>query len=220
MPTYNDVLEKYIRETFAAEDEILQTIRSEIPIRGLPEITIRPEEGRFLQFIVAASGARQAVEIGTLGGYSGVWIAPRGLPGLAIGEKLITLEISEKHAAVAADHFELAGVADQVDLRVGDAHELLEVLAQEGPFELVFIDAEKEGYPAYLDWAEANLRPRGIVAGHNAFGFGTIGDSDASDPEVAPIRLFNERLASDDRFISTIFPAGDGIAMGVLRKNT
>lgn len=216
MPTYNDVLEKYIRETFAAEDEILQTIRSEIPRRGLPEITIRPEEGRFLQFIVAASGARLAVEIGTLGGYSGVWIA-RGLPP---GGKLITLEISEKHAAVAADHFEMAGVADRVDLRVGDAHELLDELAQEGPFEFVFIDAEKEGYPAYLDWAEANLRPWGIVAGHNAFGFGTIGDSGESDPGVAPIRLFNERLASDDRFISTIFPAGDGIAMGVLRKTT
>jgi O-methyltransferase len=216
MPTYNEILENYVRETFAAEDEILQTIRAEIPRRGLPEITIRPEEGRFLQFIVAASGARQAVEIGTLGGYSGVWIAR----GLREGGKLITLEISEEHAAVAADHFEMAGVADKVELRIGDAHDLLEDLAQEGPFEFVFIDADKEGYPAYLDWAEANLRPRGIVAGHNAFGFGTIGDPDASDPGVAPIRLFNERLASDERFVSTIFPAGDGIAMGVLRKTT
>ena len=216
MPTYNEALENYVRETFAAEDEILQTIRSEIPKRGLPEITIRPEEGRFLQFIVAASGARQAVEIGTLGGYSGVWIA-RGLPA---GGKLITLEISEEHAAVAVDHFEMAGLADKVDLRVGDAHELLAGLAQEGPFEFVFIDAEKEGYPAYLDWAEANLRPRGIVAGHNAFRGGKIADADSNDPAVVATRNFNDRLASDDRFISTIFPAGDGIAMGVLRKNT
>ncbi len=214
MPTYNDVLEKYIRETFAAEDEILQTIRSEIPRRGLPEITIRPEEGRFLQFIVAASGARQAVEIGTLGGYSGVWIA-RGLP---VGGKLITLELSEEHAAVAADHFEMAGVADKVDLRVGDAHDLLQDLTSEGPFEFVFIDAEKEGYPAYLDWAEANLRPRGIVAGHNAFRHGAIVDSADHDPNAVAMRSFNERLANDDRFISTVFPAGDGTAMGVLRK--
>ncbi len=216
MPSYGEALENYVRDTFAVEDEILSTIRSEIPRRGLPEITIKPEEGRFLQFIVAASGARAAVEIGTLGGYSGVWIA-RGLPA---GGKLTTLELSEKHAAVAADHFEMAGVADKVDIRVGDAHELLLDLAHEGPFEFLFIDAEKEGYPAYLDWAEANLRPRGIVAGHNAFGFGTIADSSDSDPGVAPIRLFNERLANDDRFISIVFPAGDGTAVGVLRKNT
>lgn len=216
MPIYNEALEKYVRETFSAEDEILSTIRSEIPRRGLPEITVRPEEGRFLQFIVAASGARMAVEIGTLGGYSGVWIA-RGLPP---GGKLITLELSEEHAAVAADHFEMAGVADKVELRVGDAHELLQDMSNEGPFEFVFIDAEKEGYPAYLDWAEANLRPRGIVAGHNAFGFGTIVESSDSDPRVAAMQLFNERLASDDRFISTIFPAGDGTTVAVLRRNT
>jgi caffeoyl-CoA O-methyltransferase len=216
MPIYNEALENYVRETFSAEDEILSTIRSEIPRRGLPEITVRPEEGRFLQFIVAASGARLAVEIGTLGGYSGVWIA-RGLPP---GGKLITLELSEKHAAVAADHFEMAGLADKVELRAGDAHDLLQDLTNEGPFEFVFIDAEKEGYPAYLDWAEANLRPRGIVAGHNAFRHGAIVDSDDSDPRAVATRNFNDRLASDDRFISTIFPAGDGIALAVLRKNT
>ena len=216
MPIYNEALEKYVRETFSAEDEILSTIRSEIPRRGLPEITVRPEEGRFLQFIVAASGARMAVEIGTLGGYSGVWIA-RGLPP---GGKLITLELSAEHAAVAADHFEMAGVADKVELRVGDAHDLLQDMSNEGPFEFVFIDAEKEGYPAYLDWADANLRPRGIVAGHNAFSFGTIVESSDSDPRVAAMQLFNERLASDDRFISTIFPAGDGTTVAVLRRNT
>ena len=145
-----------------------------------------------------------------------MWIA-RGLPP---GGKLITLELSEEHAAVAADHFEMAGVADKVELRVGDAHELLQDMSNEGPFEFVFIDAEKEGYPAYLDWAEANLRPRGIVAGHNAFGFGTIVESSDSDPRVAAMQLFNERLASDDRFISTIFPAGDGTTVAVLRRNT
>jgi caffeoyl-CoA O-methyltransferase len=216
MPIYNEALENYVRETFAVEDEILSTIRSEIPRRGLPGITVRPEEGRFLQFIVAASGARLAVEIGTLGGYSGVWIA-RGLPP---GGKLITLELSEEHAVVAADHFEMAGVADKVELRIGDAHDLLQDLTNEGPFEFVFIDAEKEGYPAYLDWAEANLRPRGIVAGHNAFRGGKIIDAADNDPAIVATRSFNERLASDDRFISTVYPAGDGIALAVLRKNT
>lgn len=214
MPIYNEALENYVRDTFGVEDEVLSTIRAEIPRRGLPEITVKPEEGRFLQFLVAASGARLALEIGTLGGYSGVWIA-RGLPP---GGRLITLEVSEKHAAVAADHFRLAGLTDRVELRVGDAHDLLQELANEGPFDFVFIDAEKEGYPAYLDWAEANLRPRGIVAGHNAFRHGAIVDSSDDDPSAISTRLFNERLANDDRFISTLFPAGDGTAVGVLRK--
>jgi len=213
MPIYTDVLENYVRETFAAEDKILSTIRSEIPRRGLPSITVKPEEGRFLQFLVAASGARLALEIGTLGGYSGVWIAR----GLSASGKLITLERSDKHAAVAADHFEMAGVADKVELRVGDAHALLPDLAYEGPFDFIFIDAEKEGYPVYLDWAETNLRPRGIVAAHNAFRHGAITDSADSDPKVVATRHFNERLADNDRFISIVFPAGDGISIGVLR---
>ncbi|MCZ6530427.1 MAG: O-methyltransferase [Chloroflexi bacterium] len=214
MPIYNEAIENYVRKTFAVEDEILSTIRSEIPRRGLPEITVRPEEGRFLQFLVAASGARLALEIGTLGGYSGVWIA-RGLP---TGGKLITLELSEEHAAVAADHFEMAGVTDKVEMRVGDAHELLQDLAYEGPFDFVFIDAEKEGYPAYLDWAETNLRPRGMIAGHNAFVHGAIVDSADRDPRAVAVRRFNERLADDERFISVVFPAGDGTAVAVLRK--
>jgi len=214
MPIYNEALENYVRDTFAVEDEVLSTIRREIPRRGLPEITVKPEEGRFLQFLVAASGARLALEIGTLGGYSGVWIA-RGLPP---GGRLITLELSEKHAAVAADHFQMAGLADKVDLRIGDAHDLLKELASEGPFDFVFIDAEKEGYGAYLDWAEANLRPRGIVAGHNAFRNGAIAESTDRDPRVIATRNFNARLANDDRFVSTVFPAGDGTAVAVLRK--
>ncbi|MFQ5942611.1 MAG: O-methyltransferase [Anaerolineales bacterium] len=216
MPIYSEALEDYIRSTFAAEDEILSTIRSEIPQRGLPEITVRPEEGRFLQFLVAASGARLALEIGTLGGYSGTWIAR----GLRAGGKLTTLEVSEKHAAVASDHFQMAGVADKVEVRLGNAHELLKELAYEGPFDFIFIDAEKEGYPAYLDWAETNLRPRGIVAGHNAFRHGAIVDAENQDPDAISMRSFNERLANDDRFISSVFPAGDGIAMGVLRKSS
>jgi caffeoyl-CoA O-methyltransferase len=213
MPIYDDALENYVRGTFAAEDETLSTIRAEIPRRGLPEISVRPEEGRFLQFLVAATGARLAVEIGTLGGYSGVCIA-RGLPP---GGKLITLEMSDEHAAVAADHFTMAGVADKVDLRIGDAHQLLEGLAYEGPFDFMFIDADKLGYPTYLDWAEANLRPRGVVTAHNAFRHGAIADPENDDPRVIATRQFNERLANDGHFVSSVFPAGDGIAMAVLR---
>ena len=216
MPIYSDELENYIRSTFALEDEVLATIRAEIPRRGLPAITVRPEEGRFLQFLVAASGARLVLEIGTLGGYSGVWIA-RGLPPSG---RLITLEVSHEHAAVAAEHFDLAGVTDVVELRIGDAHELLPDLVDEGPFDFAFFDADKLGLPDYLKWAESNLRPRGIVAAHNAFRHGAVAEADNDDPSVIAMREFNHRLATSDHLISTLYPAGDGIAVAVRKKNT
>jgi caffeoyl-CoA O-methyltransferase len=213
MPTYNEQLERYLRETFSAEDEVLSTIRETIPQRGLPAITVKPEEGRFLQFLVAASRAQLALEIGTLGGYSGVWIA-RGLPA---NGRLITLEKEPAHAAVAEEHFELAGVATRVDIRIGNAHALLPSLAPEGPYDFIFIDAEKDGYPAYLDWAQHNLRPGGIVAAHNAFRGGRVADPSLEEDGLPESRTFNTRLATDGRFISTVFPAGDGTAIGVLR---
>ncbi len=211
MPIFNEALEDYVRSTFAIEDQSLAAIRREIPRRGLPEITVRPEEGRFLQFLVAACGARQAVEIGTLGGYSGTWIA-RGLPP---DGRLVTLEKDPAYAAVAREHFALSGVADKVEVRVGDAHSLLPKLAAEGPFDFVFIDAEKDGYSAYLDWAEANLAPGGVLAAHNAFRNGAVSEPSNQDPSVEITRRFNQRLA--DGFLSTIFPAGDGTAIAVLR---
>lgn len=214
MPVFNEALENYVRSTFAVEDEALATIRREIPRRGLPEITVRPEEGRFLQFLVAASGARQAVEIGTLGGYSGTWIA-RGLPPEG---RLVTLEKEPSYAAVAQEHFKLAGVAEKVDLRVGDAHELLPKLAPEGPFDFVFIDADKDDYPAYLDWAETNLAPGGILAAHNAFRHGAVVEPANQETSVQITRSFNQRLATD--FLSTIFPAGDGTAIAVMRARS
>lgn len=211
MPVYNEALEAYTRSTFAVEDEALATIRREIPRRGLPEITVRPEEGRFLQFLVAASKAKNAIEIGTLGGYSGTWIA-RGLPP---DGRLVTLEKEAAYAAVAQEHFALAGVAKKVEIRIGDAHRLLPELGAEGPFDFVFIDAEKDGYPAYLDWAEANLVAGGILAAHNAFRGGAVGDPSNHDPSLEITRQFNRRLA--ERHLSSIFPAGDGTALAVLQ---
>lgn len=213
MPTFNEDLEAYLRAGFGAEDEVLSHIRQAIPQRGLPAITVRPEEGRFLQFLAAASRAQLAVEIGTLGGYSGTWIAR----GLAEGAKLITLEMEPDHAAVAQEHFELAGVADRVEIRIGNAHDLLPELVDQGPFGFVFIDAEKEGYLDYLDWTIANLRPGGVLAAHNAFRGGRVADPEIDESAVGVSRAFNQRLADDPRLISSIFPAGDGTAFGIYR---
>ena len=214
MPTYDDALEAYLREHFAIEDGVLTTIRENIAARGLPQISINPEDGRFLEFIVAASGARLALEIGTLGGYSGTWIA-RGLPD---DGRLITIEINPEHASVAEHNFRLAGLAERVDIRVGDAHQLLPELSTEGPFDFVFIDAEKMGYPTYLDWALENLQLGGIVAGHNAFGHGAVVTEEDTNERNEALRAFNRRLAEDPHLISLIFPAGDGMAVAVRRK--
>ena len=211
MPVYNQAMSEYVNKLFATEDEVTARIRKQIPERGLPAIMITAEEAVFLQWAVAASRARLALEIGTLGGYSGTWIA-RALPR---DGRLITLEMNPEHARVARSHFELGGVSDRVDIRLGNAHDLLPALAEEGPFDFVFIDAEKQGYPAYLDWTLANLSPGGVLAAHNAFRHGAVADPDTSDAAVLAMQSFNQRLAEAESLISTIFPAGDGTAIAV-----
>jgi caffeoyl-CoA O-methyltransferase len=214
MPIYNEKLESYIRKTFTAEDRILSHIRDSTPARGLPAISVRPEEGRLLQFLAATCNAQIALEIGTLGGYSGIWIAR----GLTPQGRLITVEKNPQHAEVAREHFLLAGVSEQVEIRIGDAHNLLPTLSDEGPFDMIFIDAEKEGYPSYLEWSLANLCPGGVLAAHNVFRHGAIIDSKDKSPSTEAIRSFNHRLATESRLISTIFPAGDGMAIAVMRS--
>jgi len=213
MTIYNDALSSFITQTFAPEDNSLVHIREQIEARGLPDITVRPEEGRFLQVLVAACRARLALEIGTLGGYSGTWIA-RGLPD---GGRLITLEVDPKRAEIASEHFRLAGVDDRVEIRIGDAHSLLPELSDEGPFDFVFIDAEKEGYPAYLRWTVEHLRPGGVLAAHNAFRRGAILDPEDQAPVVVATREFHQMVAQDPRLLATIFPAGDGMTIAVLQ---
>lgn len=211
MTTYNDELSYYITDLFASQDDILSLIRENIPKKGLPAISIRPEEGKFLQFLIRATGAKKVVEIGTLGGYSGVWMA-RGLPP---GGKLITLEKEPQHAKVAQEHFESAGVSEFVEIRVGNAHQILTDLTLEGPFDFVFIDADKSGYSVYLKWAVNNLRIGGVIAAHNAFRGGSVIDENAQDSATNNIREFNRQMAEEPRLICTIFPAGDGTVLGV-----
>lgn len=212
MATYNDAFSQYITQLYAQEDAALRAAREDSPMHGLPAISIKPEEGRFLQFVVRAAGVKKAVEIGTLGGYSGIWIAR----GLAPGGKLITLERSDKHAAVAREHFQRAGVADRVEVRVGDAHQTLPKVAAEGPFDFCFMDADKSGYDVYLTWALANVRAGGLIAAHNAFRGGDVLNSPGRDADTDAVRAASERFAREPRLLSTIFPAGDGTVIGVV----
>ena len=211
MTTYNDQISDYISSLFTSEDASLLSVRQDSSKHGLPTINIKPEEGRFLQFLARASGARKAVEIGTLGGYSGIWIAR----GLLPGGKLITLDKETKHAEVAQMHFAEAGLSEVIEVRIGDAHDLLVQLTAEGPFDFVFIDAEKPGYPAYFDWALENLRPGGIIAAHNAFRKGSVAGFGKDDENSELMRQFNRQVANESRLISTIYPAGDGTLISV-----
>jgi predicted O-methyltransferase YrrM len=208
MTIYNDELSEYINDLFVPDDDSLRAVRE--AAADLPQISIRPEEGRFLQFIVRATGVRKALEIGTLGGHSGTWIA-RGLPP---DGKLITLDVNETHAAVARENFRRAGVADKVEVRVGDAHQTLETLGDEGPFDFCFIDADKSGYDHYLDWALAHVRVGGLIAAHNAFRGGDVLKQEREGSDT--IHATNRRFAREPRLLSTIYPGGDGIVMGVV----
>jgi predicted O-methyltransferase YrrM len=214
MTVYNDDLSRYITDLFAQPDPVLQQVLEAIPRRGLPEITIRPEEGRFLQFLVQACRVRTVVEIGTLIGYSGLWLT-RGLPS---DGRLVTLEKDPVLAEVAREHFRLAGLAEHVDLRIGDAKQLLPRLAPEGPFDFCFIDAEKTDNDLYLDWALVNIRRGGVIAAHNAFRRGDILNPADRSPETESMRRFNQRFAREPRLLSTIFPAGDGMLIGVVNR--
>jgi caffeoyl-CoA O-methyltransferase len=181
----------------------------------VPALALRAEEGRSLQFLARSCGARKAIEIGTLGGYSGTWIAR----GLVDGGKLITLEKESKHADVARANFAKTGVADRVEIKVGDAHETLKTLVKDAPFDFIFIDAEKTGYKNYFDWAVQNVRVNGIIAAHNALRRGTIVDPSNNETDTVATRAFNEYVAKHPRVISTIFPGGDGMLVAVKVAN-
>ena len=211
MTVYNDQISAYITSLFAAEDQALQHVRAASSQHGLPGIEIKAEEGRFLQVLVRACNAQKVLEIGTLGGYSSIWLA-RGLPP---GGRLITLELEPRHAALAQENFAAAGVAAQIEIRQGNAHQLLDALSAEGPFDFVFIDAEKPGYPAYLDWALNNVRIGGLITAHNALRKGSVAGTKPPDEHTQVTQAFNQRVASDPRLLATIFPAGDGTLLAV-----
>ncbi|HLV45144.1 MAG TPA: O-methyltransferase [Aggregatilineales bacterium] len=203
--------ETYIRELFAQEDDLLREAREEAAEQGLPAIHIQPEEARMLQFLLKAVGARRVLEIGALFGYSGVWLA-RALPE---GGRLFTLEKDAERARLVRETFRRADISDRAEVRVGQAPGGLEALASEGPFCAIFIDADKAGYPEYLDWALENVRMGGLVLAHNAFQRGRVLDPDQTEAAVEGVRAFNRRLAEDPQLFGTIIPIGDGIAAAV-----
>ncbi len=207
-------LARWAEGVFAPEDRVLREIRERSAAAGLPPIQVGRFDGLHLEVLARAAGARKAVEIGTLGGYSGVCL----LRGMGPGGFLHTFEREPRHAEVARQSFERAGVAGRVRIHLGPALERLGDVAGDGPFDLVFVDADKQHYPDYLAWAEEHLRPGGLLLADNAFGFGHIHDPGYSGEDarsMEPLRRFVERLARGGRFRATMIPTEEGLAMGV-----
>jgi caffeoyl-CoA O-methyltransferase len=206
-------LSDYVARVYAPEDDVLAEIRKRSVAAGLPDIQVAALDAQHLEVLARAAQARKAVEIGTLGGYSGVAL----LRGMGPDGELDTIELSEKHAEVARESFRRAGVAARARVHVGLAGDVLPKLAPRGPFDLVFIDADKEGYPSYLDWAAANLRKGGIVLLDNAFLFGGLADAPTGEraTQIRAMQSVHESLARSGKFRATVLPTGEGLAFGV-----
>lgn len=168
---------------------------------GLPAHDVSPLQGRFLHLLARMLAARRILEIGTLGGTSAIWLA-RALPP---GGRLVTLEADPRHAAVAAGNIARAGLADRVDLRIGAALDSLPALAAEGlgPFDLVFIDADKPNNPSYLNWALRLARPGTAILADNVVRGGAVLQPDSTDPRVQGVRAFLDLVAAEPRLQAT-----------------
>lgn len=198
-----------IEALFAPEDEALKAARAAPAAHDMPSISISPAQGRLLELLARAVGARRILEIGALAGYSGIWLA-RALPP---DGRLISLEVSEKHAEVARASLARAGLADRAEVRVGPAEASLATLASEPPFDMVFVDANKDGYPAYLERALKLARPGAIIVADNTVRNGAplaAALDPAADANVRGLWAYNQQVAGERRLLSVALANDEG----------
>jgi predicted O-methyltransferase YrrM len=194
-------VEKYVSEMLAPHDEALDAALAATERAGMPMIQVSPPEGKLLNLLARMQGARAVLEVGTLGGYSTIWLAR----GMAPGGRLTTLELEPERAAVARESIERAGISDVVDLRVGAALDSLEQLDREGagPFDLTFIDADKVHTPDYFVWALDHSRQGSLIVADNVVRGGTLAERDSTDPAAQAQREFHRILATESRVSAT-----------------
>jgi len=211
-------VDEFIGRTLVPEDEDLQAALDAAAAAGLPAIQVSPPQGRLLAQLARLVGARSVLEFGTLGGYSTILLAR----ALAPGGRLVTLEANPEYAEVARGSIERAGLGEQVEIRVGPALEALPGLEDEGagPFDLVFIDADKVNTPNYFAWALERTRPGGLIVADNVVRDGTLADADGDETAQAQRRL-HEMLAEEARVsattIQTVGSKGyDGFTVGLV----
>ena len=211
-------VDKYFTDLLVPSDPALNAALADTNAAGLPQHNVAPNQGKLLQLLAKICGARTVLEIGTLGGYSTIWLA-RALPA---GGRLVTLEANPKHAEVAFANIVRAGLASAVDLRVGKAVDILPRLAAEGiaPFDLIFIDADKPSNPEYLGWSLKLSRPGTVIIGDNVVRNGAVTDSSSTDPNV---QRFLELISSEPRLsataLQTVGSKGyDGFAIAIVQE--
>lgn len=213
-------VDDYLGERLLPHDEVLEAAVADSASAGLPPIQVSPLQGQFLHLLARAAGARRILEVGTLGGYSTIWLAravgPQG--------RVVTLEVSEHHAVVARRNLERAGVADRVEIVVGPALETLPTVAVRGeaPFDLVFIDADKPNNPHYLRAALDLARPGTVVVVDNVVRHGSVADPDDASPEVRGTQEMFNLAAQVDNFDATVLQTVgvkgyDGFLIGYVR---
>jgi predicted O-methyltransferase YrrM len=201
--------DQYFDELYP-KDEALERVNESIRNAGMPEISVAPGYGRLLTFLLSVSQARNALEIGALGGYSGICLAR----GLSEEGKLVSLELKQEYADVARSNMVASGFGERVEYRIGDAKASLEELEAEGArFDFFFIDADKENYPHYLEACMKLARKGAIIAADNTLLRGKTIDENKQGPSVLAIRHFNRIIAQDERLMGVHLPAYDGLAL-------
>ena len=214
-----DAVDDYSDATLLPADPALTAALRAIADAGLPEISVSPAQGKLLHLLALAQGARRILEIGTLGGYSAIWLA-RALPS---GGRLVTLEADPRHAEVALGNLANAGLADVSEVRVGRALDTLPLLlaAGDGPFDLIFIDADKPSYADYLAWSVRLSRPGTMIIADNVVRGGAVADAGSKSASVRGVRRFIETLAAEPRVSATVVQTVgrkgyDGFALAVV----
>jgi predicted O-methyltransferase YrrM len=213
-------VDHYIVESLIPPDPILDEAMQTNAAAGLPSIDVAPNQGKFLHLLARIRGARRILEIGTLGGYSTIWLA-RALP---FDGKLITLEVEPKHAEVAKSNIARAGLSTLVELRLGPALDSLAQLHEQAvaPFDLIFIDADKQTIPQYLDWSLRLSRAGTVIVTDNVIREGAVIDSTDPDPRVQGVRRFFKMLSTDPRLdataLQTVGSKGyDGFTLAIVK---
>jgi len=196
-----DQVDAYLVDTFVPREPAFAAALAESEKAGLPTIQVSPPQGRLLELLARALGARAILEIGTLGGYSTLWLAR----GLAPGGRIVTLEMDPKHAEVARRNFERAGRSGVIEQRLGAALETLPRLVEEraGPFDLVFVDADKPNLPDYFSWSLRLSRPGTLIVVDNVVREGDVLDAGSPDAVIQGVRRMNERIAAEPRVSAT-----------------
>ncbi len=195
-------VDRYLAESLIPQEAVLAACLEAKAAAGLPAIDVSPLQGKLLFLIAQIQGARRILEIGTLGGYSTIWL------GRALAEdgRLVTLELNPKHAAVARANISRAGLAEKAEVIVGPASESLGRLHEVGggPFDLIFIDADKSGYPGYLGWALKLCRPGTVIIGDNVVRRGEVANAGSTDEAVRGVQAFIDLVAREPRLTGTV----------------